>query len=237
MTALLAEDSRDRQCSRVRCRSVALHSSEAAIVLPRVAEYLAPLPAGVASHPGCLAKAALLRRALAERPLARDHVAALPPVVGAVVTCPPLDGEWVPDVWLMCALLAIADAYKMSDEEHLRWIREMNGRMFNTLFRLLMKAVSPEYLVRRAPERWSVFHRGSTLAITDAAPGRCTAHLEFPPWLFHGLALRQFVAVFEAALQMNDPEGRLELAGSDAVGARFTVTWRPSARISLESRK
>jgi len=196
------------------------------IALPRVAEYLAPLPAGVASYPQCVAKAALLRRALGQRPLSRDHVLALPKVLRELVTCPPLDGESVPDVWLAGVLLAIADAYEMRDEEYLDWIRDLNSTMFNTLFRILMKVVSPEHLVRRAADRWKVFHSGSSLAIVELTRGRCVAHLTFPHLLFHGLALRQFAPVFEAAVQMSDPRGRVELGACDATQAFFIAHWR-----------
>jgi hypothetical protein len=193
---------------------------------PRVDEYLAGLPAGLSSHPDALAKAALLRRALSERPIGRDHVVALPPVIRDVVTCPPLDGEWVRDVWLACVLLAIADVYEMTDEVYLSWMRDLNTRMFMTLFRPLMKVASAEDLVRCTAERWSVFHRGSSLTIQEAVRGRCIAHLAFPQRLFHGLALRQFVPVFEAAIRMSDPEGRVALAASSDVGASFAVNWR-----------
>jgi hypothetical protein len=200
--------------------------SPAMIALPRVAGYLARLPAGVDSHPECVAKAALLRRALGQRPLSRDHVSTLPKALRELVACPPLDGETVPDVWLAAVLLAIADVYQMSDPEYLDWIRELNSSMFNTLFRLLMKVVSPEHLVRRAAERWKVFHRGSSLAIVEVTRGRCVAQLEFPHLLFHGLALRQFAPVFEAAIQMCDPRGRVELGAFDATQALFIARWR-----------
>jgi hypothetical protein len=199
--------------------------SPALIALPRVAEYLAPLPAGVASHPQCVAKAALLRRALERRPLSRDHVLALPSALRELVACPPLDGESVPDVWLAGVLLAIADAYEMKDEEYLDWIRDLNSSMFNTLFRILMKVVSPEHLLRGAAERWKVFHRGSSLAIAELTRGRCVVQLNFPHLLFHGLALRQFAPVFEAAIQMCDPLGRVELGAFDATQAFFIARW------------
>jgi len=200
--------------------------SPAIIALPRVAEYLAPLPAGVASYPQCVAKGALLRRALGQRPLTRDHVLALPKVLRELVACPPLDGESVPDVWLAGVLLAIADAYEMTDEEYLDWIRNLNSTMFNTLFRILMKAVSPDHLMRRAAEKWKVFHRGSSLAIVEHTRGRCVAQLTFPHLLFHGLALRQFAPVFEAALQRCDPRGRVELGSYDPTQALFVARWR-----------
>jgi hypothetical protein len=193
--------------------------------LPRMVAYLDQLPAGAASYPDCLAKASMLRRALAERPLAREHVEALAPGAARIVSCPPLDGEWVPDVWLASILLAIADAYGMSDEQYLDWMRELNTRMFNTIFRLLMKVAPPDLIVRTASARWSVFHRGSTLTVVDSAPGRCAARLAFPVRLFHGLALRQFVAVFEAAARLSDPAATVALTSSDDHGARFDLAW------------
>jgi hypothetical protein len=98
--------------------------------------------------------------------------------------------------------------------------------MFNTLYRILLKAVSPEHLMRRAAEKWKVFHHGSSLAIVEHTRGRCVAQLTFPHHLFHGLALRQFAPVFEAALQLCDPCGRVELGSHDPTQASFVARWR-----------
>jgi hypothetical protein len=196
------------------------------IGFPSVTEYLSRLPAGHASHPQCQVRAALLRRALEERPLELRHVAALPAPVGRIVTCPPLDGEWLSDVWLACVVMAIHDAYGMDEPTYLAWLRALNVRMFDGPYRTFMKLASAEQLIQRAPERWSFFHRGSSLEIVDVAPGRCTLHLTFPPYLFHGLALRQFAAVFEAALQMADPDARVEAAGGNEVRGVFVGTWK-----------
>ncbi|WP_248352539.1 hypothetical protein [Anaeromyxobacter oryzae] len=195
-------------------------------LLPRVGAYLARLPSGVASHPECVARASLLRVSLSERPLAREHVDALPAPVRQLVACPPLDAEWVSDVHLVCVLFAIADAHGMSDEGYLSWIGELNARMFRTTFRHLMTVASPEQLVDQVAERWGVFHRGSSLAVTRQGPGNALVHLAFPPRLFHGLAVRQFAPVWQAALQIADPTSRVDLVASDDVTARFAARWR-----------
>ncbi len=192
---------------------------------PRVAAYLSALPHGAASHPQCVARAAMLRRALADRPLTRDQVEALPAPVRAVATCPPLDGEWVSDVHLVCTLFAAADAHGLRDDAYLEWMRDLNLRMFESLFRTSVAAESPEEVLARAPERWSIFHRGSTLSVTAQRPGWARVRLAFPPSLFHGLALRQFAPVFEAALRISEPSGRVACAGEDEIGGEFLVTW------------
>lgn len=192
---------------------------------PRVAAYLSRLPDGAASHPGCVARAAMLRRALADRPLTRDQVDALPAPVRAVAICPPLDGEWVSDVHLVCILFAVADGRGMSDDAYLEWMRELNLRMFQDAFRNVVAAESPDEVVARAPERWSFFHRGSTVSVTERRPGSARVRLAFPPSLFHGLALRQFAPVFEAALRSSAPTGRVACVGEDATGGDFLATW------------
>lgn len=206
-------------------------SPHPAILRPprRVAAYLAKVPGGVDGHPECLARAAMLRRSLAERPLAGDHADALPPPVRQLVICPPLDGEWVSDVQLVCVLFAIAEAHGMSDADYLAWIRELNTRMLATLFAGAVAAESPEAMLLKVPERWSIFHRGSTLAVEEASSGRAVVRLSFPPHLFHGLALRQFAPVWEAALRLADPSSRVELASSDPTTGRFVARWGESS--------
>lgn len=203
-----------------------LDPSDPAAALPRVDAYLARLPAGAASHPGCVAKAAMLRRALEQRPLSRAHLAALPSPVAQLASCPPLDGDWVPDVALACVLLAIADAYVLTDDAYLSWMRALNVRMFTTLFRTIVATVPPDVLVRSAAERWGIFHRGSALTVLESGRRAATVQLSFPPRLFHGLALRHFVAVFEAVLDLTDPAGRVALVSSDDETGCFALTWR-----------
>jgi hypothetical protein len=175
-----------------------------------------------------VAKAAMLRRALADRPMTRDQVDGLPAPVRAVVSCPPLDGEWVSDVHLVCILFSVADACEMSDDAYLEWMRDLNLRMFRTLFWNVVKAESPEQILARAPERWSIFHRGSRVAVTGQEPGRARLRLAYPPWLFHGLALRQFAPIWEVALRLSAPSGRIACVGEDATGGDFLATWEPA---------
>lgn len=194
----------------------------------RVEEYLAKLPAGVEAHPECVARAAMLRRCLAEKPLSRSHADDLPGPVRQLVICPPLDGEWVSDVHLVCVLFAIADAYALGDDAYLAWIRALNTRMFQTLFAGVLNTESPEAMLDKVPERWSIFHRGSTLAAEAVEPGRAVLRLSFPPNLFHGLALRQFAAVWEALLRLADPSGQVELSSSDPTAGTFLARWGPN---------
>ncbi|WP_242393139.1 hypothetical protein [Anaeromyxobacter oryzisoli] len=200
------------------------HPTDPAVPLPRVGAYLAKLPAGVSSYPECLAKGAMLRRALESAPLSRRHLAALPPTAAQLVICPPLDGDWIPDVSLACVLLAIADVHLMTDEAYLSWMRALNVSMFTTVFRGVVTG-SPDALVRSAAERWGLFHRGSAISVLESSPGHAVVQLSFPAHLFHGLVLRQFVAVFEAVLALAGPAGRAALASSDDDGALFTLAW------------
>jgi hypothetical protein len=138
---------------------------------------------------------------------------------------PPLDGEWVSDVHLVCILFTIADACGMSDGGYLAWMRELNLRMFRALFWNAVHAESPEEVLARVPERWSIFHRGSTLSVPDREAGRARLRLAFPPRLFHGLALRQFAPIWEVALRLSAPAGRVECVGEDEAGGDFVATW------------
>lgn len=192
---------------------------------PRVATYLEKLPAGAGSHPGCQAKAAMLRRALAEQPLTGDDLERLPPAIRPTVTCPPLDGEWVPDVHLAAVLMAIADARGWTDDAYLAWLRALNERMFRSLFPAAMAPGSVDALTRSVPERWSLFHRGSGLALAASAPGRAVIRMTFPPWLFHGLTLRQFTPIWEVALGLAARDVRVSLEEERADGAAWAASW------------
>ena len=194
--------------------------------LPRVTSYLARLPAGAASYPECKSKALLVRRALEERPLERDVVAMLPRPIADTVLCPPLESEWVPEVHLMVVLLAIADANGLDEAAHLEWMREMNTRTLGTLFRFLFRFISPEALAKRVPERWGVFHLGSTLIAEDVRDDGCTVWLKFPPHLFHGLVLRHYAPVLEVALRIAAPGSRVVLVDETPNQGLFQAYWQ-----------
>ena len=67
-----------------------------------------------------------------------------------------------------------------------------------------------------------------TVAVTGQEPGRARLRLAYPPWLFHGLALRQFAPIWEVALRLSAPSGRVACVGEDATGGDFLATWEPA---------
>lgn len=168
---------------------------------PRLAAYVAGLPAGLDSHPECLAKASLCRALLDGMPAPLPAPSDLPDPAARLVAHPPA-AMWMPEVQVMALALTIADQYRMSDGEYLGWLKQRNRSLFRTLmYRALFAFLSPASLAPKAAARWAAVHRGSELTCELVAPGLAELRLTFPPRLFAPLLLQSFTAVFQAAIE------------------------------------
>jgi hypothetical protein len=198
---------------------------------PRMAAYLDALPKGIDSYPDAQAKGSIFRTLLTSRPLALAGLpqTSLPEPIAALARELPLPNEWIPEVWLMCVSLGIADAYELEDEEYLSWVYETNRDLFRGAYRLLMSLASPELLLRGATLRWMYFHRGTELLTEPAGPGQGNLILSFPHRLFAGLALRHFTAVFGAPLKLCVAHALVELERVGDEQAVFRCRWGAAA--------
>jgi hypothetical protein len=188
--------------------------------------YLAGLPAGLDSFPECLAKGSVLRSTLIQQPVG-ELAARLPAPLRALVTDPPVDSEWLPEVRFAAIYLAVADLRGFGEAEVLAWARERNRSLFrNPAYRILMAVSSPATLIRGATMRWSNWHRGSTLEVEGVVDIGVRALLRFPPGLFDPLMLQVFGEAFVAGLELaraKNPASKVELV--DAGVARYLVSW------------
>jgi hypothetical protein len=189
----------------------------------RVQDYLEALPSGLASYPGCQARAGLAQTFVAAAPRGREH---LDPVVAELGRAP-VRG-WVPEVGFLATLLAVGDAAGMTDAQLLAWNRETNRALYRGIFlRALMALFSPAALVERAPARWSALHQGTSLSVNLDGPGRAIGVLAFPPRLYTPLLLQVYAGAFAAGFE--HARGRdvtVELAEAREREARFLATWR-----------
>ncbi|MFT3915703.1 MAG: hypothetical protein QM704_16780 [Anaeromyxobacteraceae bacterium] len=195
--------------------------------LPRVDAYLAGLPDGFASHPGCLAKGAVVRNAYEDVP---DHAAladALPPELAPLVREPPLAGEWVPEVQLVALVHGVADVLGLDDAAAAARIRARNRVLFDSpTYRILMAVFSPATLVRFSGKRWNNFHRGSALDVSGVSDDGVRFTLSFPAALFDARVLALYAQAFAAALELSgarSPDVLVEEAGPTR--CRYRAVW------------
>ncbi len=168
---------------------------------PRFTRYVAGLPNGLASYPQCTSKASLPLMLVKGMPAPLPRPEDVPDPLRRYLVSPP-SGMWVPEAESMALSLLIADHYRMTEVQHLEWLKNQNRSFFSSLmYRAVMSFFSPSALASKAADRWAAVHRGSTLTIHMVGPRDVDAVLEFPPRLFPMIALQQLTAVFEAALE------------------------------------
>lgn len=195
--------------------------------LPRLDAYLAALPRGLASHPACLAKGALVRNAFEDVPAIASRAAELPPELGQLLREPPLGGEWVPEVHFVALFHAVNDLLGLDPAAATLRARERNRVLFESAtYRILMAVFSPATLMRFAGKRWDNFHRGSTLEVAGAADDGVRVVLGYPMALFDAPVLEAFGQSFAAALELSgarNPETQIErMSGMEC---RYRMIW------------
>jgi hypothetical protein len=191
---------------------------------PRFSRYLSGLPSGLDSHPECKAKGSVFRNLLDGVPC---DIAGLPGPLRRHMEEPPIASEWLPEAHLWGLAFAVADQGGMDDDRLHAWARERNRKLFEgPVYRTLMALVPPGTLFRFSANRWSAFHRGSSLEAgrVDDEGGRAT--LSFPAGLFDEQVLRFLSVVFRTALEASrarDPE--VELLEATPTAGHFRVRW------------
>jgi hypothetical protein len=212
--------------------------------MPRAAAYIASLPHGLQSFPGCRVRDVTVEpyvRAFG----ALAHEPGLPAPM-AELFAGITSGPTYPEVVFQAAHLAVRDRVFSDDEPFYEWIFNANALLFDKPFlRNLMRLVSPTLIVLGAARRWAAFHDGSELyadrLVTGSERAETSSHLKYPAGLFSEVFLRGLEQAFMAALlasRAREPRVRLarvEDAGRGPMGgdpranlsvATYEVSWR-----------
>jgi hypothetical protein len=167
---------------------------------PRLATYLRRLPRGVDSYPDVQMKLLPLKLALEQKPLSLDPV--LPPPILKLIEGPLLPSSWGSSVAAHGVLLAIADAYKMSDGQYVDWTYEGNRDLLDRpVYSVLLGLASPSLLLRGAAARWGTFHRGIEVVIDHAGDKEVRATFRYPSFVLDEVLARGLVQSVRAALE------------------------------------
>ncbi len=193
---------------------------------PRLNAYLAGLPQGLASYPECTSKASLPLMLIKGMPAPAPRPEDVPEPLATYLARPP-SGMWVPEVEAMAVSLAIADHYRMTENQHLQWLKSQNRGFFSSLmYRAVMSFFSPAALIPKGTARWAAVHRGSTLRAEVVGEKDVDVFLDFPPSLFPRVALQQLTAVFEAALEnSNARSSEVVLVEAGETRGLFHARW------------
>ncbi len=200
-------------------------------LFPHTHKYVSALPDGLLSYPECQIKADVFRDVVKEFPTlvgnpnipitVRDHLGS------------DIRDTWQSEVIANTITLVIRDLNFATDQEHLDWFRGYIGGVFDKpLYRLIMHVLSTTLAVMGATGRWSSFHRGSSLVITEPVKRvgdrlRTKGKLSYPSNLFGGLLLGQLCATYLAALDANRAEKpEVSIEQSNEVEAVFIASWQ-----------
>ena len=192
-----------------------------ATLLPATAAYLAALPAGLASHPDCHAKASLYRAFIGER-----APPGLPDVLVDLMQHPRPVTAWIPEVHSHALLLAHYDMLGHDHASFARFTYDSQRELWQSkLYGFLMKLVSPARLITSAGKRWAQFHRGSSLDARELGACEGELVLRHPSCLYDEISLIGLTEGLRAVLDVSRVPSRLRLMHHDDLGARWHVEW------------
>lgn len=194
---------------------------------PHLDRYIASLPEGLSSFPGCLAKAASLLGLRAKLLDARRMPEELHRYL--VETFP--KNEWIPETHVNAMMLAVRDHYFGHGSEgvvaFLAWVRARSLELYGSpLYKAVFFVLSPERLIRGAAQRWSLFRKGTTLEVIDDTARRVVLRLSHPEGLHEPHSRAGLAVGIEAAVA--SAGGRNAQVEVVEVAARYfdmVVTW------------
>jgi hypothetical protein len=191
------------------------------------AAYIKRLPRGLASYPGCAAKASLVNAYLTSKPLS---LASVPSELHTLVQRPPRTNTWIPEAHFLAIALLVREQHFSTDEDFLSWVRDVNAQLFRgPIYRALMLVASTRTLAAGTPLRWRQFHQGTDL-VADHGNGDWVDLLFcYEPNLFDALHVRLFLASLEAAITAVGESGcRTASVEVSSCEARARIEWRKS---------
>ncbi len=195
---------------------------------PRLAAYLAGLPAGLDSYPECVAKGSVIRDFVAHMPLGGRDVGVMPTILSEVVRQPPIATAWIPETHLAAMTLAVSDYCQLTDEQALSgWLSRLNRAIVaNMWYRPLLFLATPHQLMSGAARTWATFHRGSPMTATRIAPKETDLTLTFPSKLMPRLLLGGFGLAFQFSVEASRGKNpKVVLTNADDQRATYSVRW------------
>lgn len=165
-------------------------------------EYLDRLPDGLASHPECRMKGAVVRSML--ETMAGYSPAASPvPEVRELLERPPAASAWVPEVHCHALMLVVAHDLHGDEASYLEYTLRGNRALLDSLaYRVLFRFVSPKRVLADAHKRWQVFHAGSEMAyVPGPERARSGLQLRTPPHHCPLLVAKGYGMAIRAALE------------------------------------
>ncbi|MBX7078140.1 MAG: hypothetical protein K1X88_03065 [Nannocystaceae bacterium] len=193
--------------------------------LPQLAQYVARLPAGLASYPECRSRGTLVLSAAEGHELSpwRD---AMPPEVWALIEQPPLPGAWVPAVLSDAVFFAVVDTHYPRPEQVVQWTRERTLRTARSrMYRALTRISGPSMVLRMSAAVHGMFQKGTDLDATRTDDGM-TLRLTHPPHLHGGSNHLANVGMFEVLLEIATARpSRVEMLESEPQWALYHARW------------
>lgn len=189
-------------------------------------QYVASLPHGLASYPGCQQKGQILRQFISTFGSQRLF-SLLPEEIVDLARDPPPATEWISEVKATAIYLALRDVLG-SDDAFFQHCYSMNRRLLSSpLYRVLFAVASPERILRGAAERWGKLHRGTELRARKVEALEAIVRLTAPAYLIPDLMCRAYGSAYQVAVELaGGQDVVVDCVEVTDTGFTYKVNWR-----------
>jgi hypothetical protein len=193
---------------------------------PALADYLAHLPAGLASYPQATSRGIILRSAVSPHYF-HPSWKELPTDVIAAVKAPPLPTSWISTAVTDAIFCLIADTFYPSDQAVRDWSYDRTIRLASLpMYATLTQLAGLDRFLEGVAKIHGRFQRGTDLEVKVTGT-EAEVVLKHPPHLHGPLNHLSNEGVFRAALEATRASDvRVSMIESTPTFARYTASWR-----------
>lgn len=176
-------------------------SPEGAVALPALARYLAALPNGLHSFPGCDTTVSLCQVLRNVYPAEFKHPL-LPKALRDKINAPWREGDFIPIALQVIVFLLLQDCLKLDAQALSDIVCAQTQVVFDKPgYRLLFRLLSPSLVIMGGAMRWNRDFRGVPLRVKLDSPGRASGEFTYPKGLVTSDYRVALGGIFRAALE------------------------------------
>lgn len=188
--------------------------------------YISSLPGGLDAYPEHLQKATVVQQFATEMPSAK-LIGQLPPALEPLIMPNLSPSSWVSEVKANALLMAVRDVCYADDDSFVAAAMRANRRLLTgPIYRVLMKVISPSFMVKNCGSRWAMFHQGIHLVPSMESKQSARMTITFPVGLVPQLIIRAYATAFQVSIEAAGAKNATsKIVSHDLVHSTFEVHW------------
>jgi hypothetical protein len=151
----------------------------------------------------------------------------LPPGLEPLIMPNLSPSSWVSEAKANALLMAVRDVCYPDDDSFVAAAMRANRRLLTgPIYRVLMKVISPGFMVKNSGSRWAMFHQGISLLPLMESKFSARMTMTFPVGLVPALIIRAYATAFQVAIEASGGKNvTCPIVSHDLVHFTFEARW------------